>query len=125
MDEAFTQIDFGPIKPFLENDDVTDISYSNNGQVWLKTLSQGVYRVENTGINNQLMEKIAFQCANSMGKSFNNCISILQRYTFYCFSLFFFIEKMSFSVIFFVYLDFLSYFRNGNLNSFKIVYHGK
>ena len=71
MDEAFTQIDFGPIKPFLENDDVTDISYSNNGQVWLKTLSQGVYRVENTGINNQLMEKIAFQCANSMGKSFN------------------------------------------------------
>ena len=71
MDEAFTQIDFGPIKPFLENDDITDISYSNNGQIWLKTLSQGVYRVENTGINNQLMEKIAFQCANSMGKSFN------------------------------------------------------
>ena len=30
MDEAFTQIDFGPIKPFLENDDITDISYSNN-----------------------------------------------------------------------------------------------
>ena len=25
MDEAFTQIDFGPIKPFLENDDVTEI----------------------------------------------------------------------------------------------------
>ena len=71
MDEMFTQIDFGPIKPFLENDDVTDISYSNNGQVWLKTLSQGVYRVENTGIDNPLMEKIAFQCANSMGKSFN------------------------------------------------------
>ena len=71
MDEAFTQIDFGPLKQYLENDDITDISYSNNGQVWLKTLSQGVYRVENTGINNQLMEKIAFQCANSMGKSFN------------------------------------------------------
>ena len=45
MDEAFTQIDFGPINPFLENDDVSDISYSINGQVWLKTLSQGVYRV--------------------------------------------------------------------------------
>lgn len=58
MEEAFTQIDFGPIKPFLENDDITDISYSNNGQIWLKTLSQGVYRVENTGINNQLMEKL-------------------------------------------------------------------
>lgn len=71
MDAEFTQIDFGPLKQFLENDDVTDISYTNGGQVWLKTLSQGVFRVENTGIDNQLMEKIAFQCANSMGKSFN------------------------------------------------------
>ena len=71
MDEQFTQIDFGPLRQFLDNDDVTDISYSNGGQVWLKTLSQGVYRVENTGITNPLMEKIAFQCANSMGKSFN------------------------------------------------------
>ncbi|MBR0473186.1 MAG: Flp pilus assembly complex ATPase component TadA, partial [Methanosphaera sp.] len=51
--------------------DVTDISYSNGGQVWLKTLSKGVFRVENTGIDNQLMEKIAFQCANAMGKTFN------------------------------------------------------
>ena len=71
MDAEFTQIDFGPLKQFLENDDVTDISYTNGGQVWLKTLSQGVFRIENTGIDNQLMEKIAFQCANSMGKSFN------------------------------------------------------
>lgn len=46
METEFTQIDFGPLKPFLVNDDVTDISYSNGGQVWLKTLSQGVYRVE-------------------------------------------------------------------------------
>ena len=67
----FSQIDFGPLKQFLENDDITDISYDNGGQVWLKSLSQGVFRVENTGIDNALMEKIAFQCANSMGKSFN------------------------------------------------------
>ena len=71
MEAEFTQVDFGPLKQFLDNDDVTDISYSNGGQVWLKTLSQGVYRIENTGIDNPLMEKIAFQCANSMGKSFN------------------------------------------------------
>ncbi len=71
MDSAFVQVDFGPIKPLLANDDITDISYSNNGQVWLKTLSKGVYRIENTGIDNTLIEKIAFQCANSMGKSFN------------------------------------------------------
>jgi len=71
MDSQFQQVDFGPLKQFLDNDDVTDISYSNGGQVWLKTLSKGVYRVENTGIDNTLIEKIAFQCANTMGKSFN------------------------------------------------------
>ena len=71
MEQEFSQVDFGPLKQFLDADDVTDISYSNGGQVWLKTLSKGVYRVENTGIDNALMEKIAFQCANSMGKSFN------------------------------------------------------
>ena len=34
----FSQIDFGPITEFLNDDDVTDISYSNGGQVWIKTL---------------------------------------------------------------------------------------
>lgn len=71
MDNLFNQIDFGPLKPFLLNDDITDISYSNNGQVWIKSLSKGVVRVENTGIDNAVMEKIAFQCSNAMGKSFN------------------------------------------------------
>lgn len=71
MEQEFSQVDFGPLRQFLDADDVTDISYSNGGQVWLKTLSKGVFRVDNTGIDNVLMEKIAFQCANSMGKSFN------------------------------------------------------
>lgn len=71
MDGFFNQIDFGPLKQFLDNDDITDISYSNGGQVWLKTLSKGVFRVEVPEINNSLIEKIAFQCSNAMGKSFN------------------------------------------------------
>ena len=70
-DSMFSQIDFGPVKEYLENDDITDISYSNGGQIWLKTLSKGVFRVENPAVNNTFMEKMAFQCANSMGKSFN------------------------------------------------------
>ena len=46
MNEAiFEQMDFGPLAEFLADDDITDISYSNNGQVWLKTLSKGVYQV--------------------------------------------------------------------------------
>ena len=67
----FDQIDFGPLREYLDNDDVTDISYSNNGQIHLKSLSKGVYQVSRPEINNQLMEKIAFQCSNVMGKTFN------------------------------------------------------
>ena len=70
-DTLFSQIDFGPLLPYLNSDDVTDISYSNNGQIWLKTLSNGIFRVENPQINNQMMEKLAFQCSNVMGKTFN------------------------------------------------------
>ena len=72
MNEAiFEQMDFGPLAEFLADDDITDISYSNNGQVWLKTLSKGVYQVERPDINNPFMEKLAFQCSNVMGKTFN------------------------------------------------------
>lgn len=70
-DDMFAQIDFGPLQPYLEESDITDISYSNGGQVWLKTLSKGIYRVDNPEINNALMEKLAFQCSNVMGKTFN------------------------------------------------------
>ena len=70
-DAIFSQLDFGPLEEFLRLDDVTDISYSNGGQVWLKTLSRGVMKIERPEINNALMEKLAFQCSNVMGKTFN------------------------------------------------------
>ena len=76
-DNLFSSIDFGPLKGYLDDDNITDISYSNNGQVWLKSLDKGVYRVDNPGINNELMEKIAFQCANIMGKTFNMASPLL------------------------------------------------
>lgn len=69
--DNFSQIDFGPLKKYLDDDDITDISYSNNGQLWLKTLSRGVYRVDQQEVDDALMEKIAFQCSNIMGKTFN------------------------------------------------------
>ena len=72
MNEAiFSQLDFGPLKEFLENDDITDISISNGANVYLKTLSKGVFQVKRPDVNNALMEKLAFQCANVMGKTFN------------------------------------------------------
>lgn len=69
--DNFSQIDFGPLKKYLDDDDVTDISYSNNGQLWLKSLEKGVYRAEQQDVDNELIEKIAFQCSNVMGKTFN------------------------------------------------------
>ena len=70
-DAIFSQIDFGPIKEFLEDDNITDVSYTNGGQIWLKTLDKGVYKVERPEINDPLIDKLAFQCANTMGKTFN------------------------------------------------------
>ena len=68
---VFSQIDFSLLTPLLEDDDVTDISYSNNGQLWVKTLSDGVKRASIEGLNNEVIEKLAFQCSNVMGKTFN------------------------------------------------------
>ncbi len=71
MNNVFDQIDFGALKPYLEDDDITDISYDNGGQIHLKTLSKGIFRIENQAINDAFMEKLAFQCSNVMGKTFN------------------------------------------------------
>ena len=68
---VFSQIDFGLLMPLLEDDDITDISYSNGGQLWVKSLSKGVYPYHIDGLNNEVMEKLAFQCSNVMGKTFN------------------------------------------------------
>ena len=69
--DNFSSIEFGPLKKYLDDDDITDISYSNGGQLWLKSLEKGVYRADQQDVNNALMEKIAFQCSNVMGKTFN------------------------------------------------------
>lgn len=71
LNSIFDQMDFGPLQEFLDEEDITDISYSNGGQVWLKTLSKGIYQVNRPDINNTFMEKLAFQCSNVMGKTFN------------------------------------------------------
>lgn len=71
-DNLFEQLDFGAFKEYIDNDDITDISYTNNGQIWLRSLSRGSYQANNGKINNALVEKLAFQCSNVMGTSFNN-----------------------------------------------------
>lgn len=76
-DNLFAQLDFGAFREYIENDDITDISYTNNGQIWIRSLTQGSLRVENSNINNAVVEKLAFQCSNVMGTTFNNASPFL------------------------------------------------
>ena len=71
-ENIFDKLDFGPFRSLLDNDDITDISYDNNGQIWIRSLSQGSMRVEVEGATPEFIEKLAFQCANVMGTTFNN-----------------------------------------------------
>ena len=71
-ENIFDKLDFGPIRPLLDNDDITDISYCNNGQIWIRSLTQGSMRVEIEGATPEFVEKLAFQCSNVMGTTFNN-----------------------------------------------------
>ena len=73
MNESiFDKLDFGPLKPLLDNDDITDISYCNGGQIWIRSLTQGSIRIEIPDCTPEFMEKLAFQCSNVMGTTFNN-----------------------------------------------------
>ena len=73
MNESiFDKLDFGPFRPLLDNDDITDISYDNGGQIWIRSLTQGSLRVEIDGATTEFVEKLAFQCSNVMGTTFNN-----------------------------------------------------
>ena len=71
-DSIFDKLDFGFFEPLIKDDDITDISYCNHGQIWVRSLTQGSKRVEIEGINDTFVEKLAFQCSNVMGTTFNN-----------------------------------------------------
>lgn len=71
-ENIFDKLDFGPLKPLLDNDDITDISFCNGGQIWVRSLNQGSLRVEVPGASAEFLEKLAFQCSNVMGTTFNN-----------------------------------------------------
>ena len=71
-ENIFDKLDFGPFRALLDDDDITDISYDNGGQIWVRSLNQGSMRVEIEGATPEFVEKLAFQCSNVMGTTFNN-----------------------------------------------------
>ena len=71
-ENIFDKLDFGPLRALLDNDDITDVSFDNGGQVWVRSLEQGSMRVQVEGLTPEFIEKLAFQCSNVMGTTFNN-----------------------------------------------------
>ena len=59
-ENIFDKLDFGPLRPLLDNDDITDISFDNNGQIWVRSLTQGSLRVEVQGLTPEFIEKLLF-----------------------------------------------------------------
>ncbi len=76
-ENIFDKLDFGPLKQLLDNDNITDVSFDNGGQIWIRSLTQGSLRVEVPGVNPEFIEKLAFQCSNVMGTTFNNAKPML------------------------------------------------
>ena len=59
-DVVFSQIDFGFLEPLLEDEDITDISYSNGGNLFVKTLTQGIQPREIENVNNEFINSLLF-----------------------------------------------------------------
>ena len=61
-ENIFDKLDFGPLRALLDNDDITDISYDNNGQIWVRSLTQGSLRVEVNGATPEFIEGVRKIC---------------------------------------------------------------
>ena len=65
------QLDFGALNEYLDDDDIIEVSYNNNGQLWIKSLKNGLYREDNETINDPFIESLAQGCSEISGKNFN------------------------------------------------------
>ena len=82
-ENIFDKLDFGPFRSLLDNDDITDISYDNGGQIWIRSLTQGSLRVEIDGATQEFVEKLAFQCSNVMGTTGMTKDGLVEAYSQY------------------------------------------
>ncbi|MEM6474789.1 MAG: P-type DNA transfer ATPase VirB11 [Pseudomonadota bacterium] len=52
-----------PLTPVLRRDDVTDIWINRPGELWVESLGGGVERIEESGLDEKLLERLAKQIA--------------------------------------------------------------
>ncbi|MEG0314289.1 MAG: ATPase, T2SS/T4P/T4SS family [Erysipelotrichaceae bacterium] len=73
------ELEFGPILPYIDNENVTDINY-NGHNLWIDDLKLGRYLVDDFD-NDEFMQQFAYKCANFVNMSFNVTSPLIEAET--------------------------------------------
>ena len=74
-----TDQDFGPLLPYIQNDNVTDINY-NGSTVWIDDLTRGRYCTDDV-LTNNFIEKFTQRVADAVSETFNQYNPLLEAET--------------------------------------------
>lgn len=75
-----TKEQFGPLYPYIEDENVTDIDWDGDS-LWITSIINGTKKFEIEGINDEYVERLAQFVANSEGKNFNQVHQVLTAET--------------------------------------------
>lgn len=74
--------DFGPLWPYVNDDDVSDVSLNYEGkELWVTHLEKGKYRVDNHGCDAEFVRKFTVRVCNKVSKQFNQMEPVLEAET--------------------------------------------
>ena len=71
--------DFGPLLPYIKNDNITDINY-NGTDVWVDDLTRGRYKTD-IKLSNSFIERFSTRVADTVSASFNQYNPVLEAET--------------------------------------------
>lgn len=71
--------DFGPLLPYVKNDNITDINY-NGSAVWVDDLTKGRYQVD-VKLSNDFVERFSTRIADTVSATFNQYNPLLEAET--------------------------------------------
>lgn len=71
---------FGPLWPYIEEDEITDIDF-NGRDLWITNTSNERLKVKNHGITKEFIERFSHYIANNVSKAFNKVENLLEADT--------------------------------------------
>lgn len=71
---------FGPLWPYVEEDEITDIDY-NGKDLWITNTANERIKVEEHGVTKEFIEKFSHYIANNVSKAFNKVENLLEADT--------------------------------------------